>query len=200
MWDLWCTKWRWAGFLRVLRFPLPIFIPPVSRQSPSPIICGWYNRPVVAAVPRDSVSTPTKNKIKKLVSSREWRSVMYFLRLIHSATSLTEMYRGKAKQIRERDVKMLANFHCSTCPNKRETDVQLGQAAGQETFDVGIGRTHSGSVARHLFQELELLLTLHLRTTNLQRSWCKGWFVWPTRYTYIALNDIVPCRILLLRH
>jgi hypothetical protein len=41
-----------AGFLRVLRFPLPIFIPPISAQSLSPIIRGWYNRPVVAAVPK----------------------------------------------------------------------------------------------------------------------------------------------------
>jgi hypothetical protein len=29
------------GFLRVLRFPLPIFIPPIAPQSPSPIIWGW---------------------------------------------------------------------------------------------------------------------------------------------------------------
>jgi hypothetical protein len=41
-----------AGFLRVFRFPLPILIPPISPQSPSPIIRGWYNRPVVAAVPK----------------------------------------------------------------------------------------------------------------------------------------------------
>jgi hypothetical protein len=39
-----------AGFLRVLRFPLTIFIPPIAPQSPSPIIWGWYNRPEVAAV------------------------------------------------------------------------------------------------------------------------------------------------------
>jgi hypothetical protein len=39
-----------AGFLRVFRFPLPIFIPPIAPQSPSPIIWGWYNRPEVAAV------------------------------------------------------------------------------------------------------------------------------------------------------
>jgi hypothetical protein len=39
-------------FVRVLRFPLSIFIPPVSPQSPSPIIRGWYNRPVVGAVPK----------------------------------------------------------------------------------------------------------------------------------------------------
>jgi hypothetical protein len=32
-----------VGFLRVLRFPLPIFIPPISPQSLSPIIRGWYN-------------------------------------------------------------------------------------------------------------------------------------------------------------
>jgi hypothetical protein len=33
-----------AGFLRVLRFPLSISIPPVAPQSPSSIIRGWYNR------------------------------------------------------------------------------------------------------------------------------------------------------------
>jgi hypothetical protein len=40
-----------AGFLRVLWFPLPIFIPPIAPQSPSSITWGWYNRPIVAAVP-----------------------------------------------------------------------------------------------------------------------------------------------------
>jgi hypothetical protein len=45
-----------SGFLQVLRFPLPIFIPPISPQSPSPIIWGLYNSPVAAAVPRDSTS------------------------------------------------------------------------------------------------------------------------------------------------
>jgi hypothetical protein len=39
-----------AGFLLVLWFPLPIFIPPIAPQSPPPIIWGWYNRPEVAAV------------------------------------------------------------------------------------------------------------------------------------------------------
>jgi hypothetical protein len=35
--DLWWTKWRRAGFLRVLRFPLPKpFIPPTSPSSQSP--------------------------------------------------------------------------------------------------------------------------------------------------------------------
>jgi hypothetical protein len=33
-----------AGFLRVLRFPLPIRIPPTTPQSSSYIIWGWYNR------------------------------------------------------------------------------------------------------------------------------------------------------------
>jgi hypothetical protein len=39
-----------TGFLRVLRFPPPIFIPSIAPQSPSPIIWAWYNRPEVAAV------------------------------------------------------------------------------------------------------------------------------------------------------
>jgi hypothetical protein len=50
-----------AGFLRVLRFALPIFIPPISPQPPSSIIWGWYNRPVVAAVPSGLKSHPTNN-------------------------------------------------------------------------------------------------------------------------------------------
>jgi hypothetical protein len=51
-----------AGFLvRELRFPLPIFISPISPQSPSPIVLGCYNRPVVAAVPK---VPPHKLKIK----------------------------------------------------------------------------------------------------------------------------------------
>jgi hypothetical protein len=50
-----------AGFLRVLRFPLPIFIPPIAQQSPSPIIWGWYNRPELAAV-QGTQSHPTSNK------------------------------------------------------------------------------------------------------------------------------------------
>jgi hypothetical protein len=56
-----------AGFLRVLRFPLPIFIPPIAPQSPSSMIWGWYNRPEVAAVPSGLSLTPLriikKNKI-----------------------------------------------------------------------------------------------------------------------------------------
>jgi hypothetical protein len=56
-----------AGFLRVLRCPLPIFIPPISPQSPSSIIWGWYSRPVVAAVPSGLSLTPlTIIKNKKL--------------------------------------------------------------------------------------------------------------------------------------
>jgi hypothetical protein len=39
-----------TGFLLVLRFPLPIFILPISPQSSSPIIWGWYSRPEVATV------------------------------------------------------------------------------------------------------------------------------------------------------
>jgi hypothetical protein len=50
----------WAGFLRVLWFPLPIFIPPIAPQSPSSITWSWYNRPVVAAVPSGLSLTPLR--------------------------------------------------------------------------------------------------------------------------------------------
>jgi hypothetical protein len=51
-----------AGFLRVLRFPLPISIPPIAPQSSSSIIWGLYNRPEVAAVRSGLSSTPLKKK------------------------------------------------------------------------------------------------------------------------------------------
>jgi hypothetical protein len=41
-------------------FPLPIFIPPIAAQSPSPIIWGWYNRPVVASAPSGLSLTPLR--------------------------------------------------------------------------------------------------------------------------------------------
>jgi hypothetical protein len=51
-----------AGFLRVLRFPLPIFIQPIAPQSPSSIIWGLYNRPEVAVVLRDLQLVPPHKK------------------------------------------------------------------------------------------------------------------------------------------
>jgi hypothetical protein len=56
-----------AGFLRVLRLPLPIFIPPIAPQSSSSIIWGWYNRPEVAAVPSGLSLTPLTITTVKLV-------------------------------------------------------------------------------------------------------------------------------------
>jgi hypothetical protein len=42
-------------FSEYFGFPLPIFIPPIvpqsSSSSSSSVIWGWYNRPVMAAVP-----------------------------------------------------------------------------------------------------------------------------------------------------
>jgi hypothetical protein len=55
-----------AGFLRVLQFYLPIFIPPIAPQSSSHIIWGWYNRPIVAAVPSGLSLTPLRIIIKKI--------------------------------------------------------------------------------------------------------------------------------------
>jgi hypothetical protein len=47
-----------ADFLRVLRFPLTILIPPLDPDSSSSIIWGWYNGPVVADVPSGRSLTP----------------------------------------------------------------------------------------------------------------------------------------------
>jgi hypothetical protein len=59
-----------AGFLRVLRFPLPIFIPPIAPKSPSSIIWGLYNKPELAAVPSGLSPTPLII-IKEMATSRK---------------------------------------------------------------------------------------------------------------------------------
>jgi hypothetical protein len=53
-----------VGFHRVLRFPLPILIPPAAPHSSWPIILGWYNRPVVAAIPSGLSLTPPQEAKK----------------------------------------------------------------------------------------------------------------------------------------
>jgi hypothetical protein len=55
-----------AGFLQVLQFPLPILIPPTAPHSSS-IIRGWYNRPLVAAVP-SGLSLTALTIIKKIIT------------------------------------------------------------------------------------------------------------------------------------
>jgi hypothetical protein len=68
-----CGKRSGTGaiFLRVLRFPLPILIPPTTPHSSS-IIRGWYNRPTVADVPNGLSLTPLR-EIKKKTQGREVR-------------------------------------------------------------------------------------------------------------------------------
>jgi hypothetical protein len=67
-----------AGFLRVLRFPLPILIPPISPQSPSPITRGWYNRPVLAAVPKVPPHK-LKKRIQKLCNRRRHFDTLFLI-------------------------------------------------------------------------------------------------------------------------
>jgi hypothetical protein len=53
------------GFFRVLRFPLPILIPPTAPHwSSSSIIRGWYNRPISGRLTKWTQSHPTPKKQK----------------------------------------------------------------------------------------------------------------------------------------
>jgi hypothetical protein len=55
-----------AGFLRKLRFPLPILIPPTVSHSSS-IIRGWYNRQISGRRTKWTQSHPTPRNYKKLL-------------------------------------------------------------------------------------------------------------------------------------
>jgi hypothetical protein len=89
-----CGEQSWAGaaFLRVLRFPLPIFIPPITPQSPSSIIWGWYNRAIVTAVPSGLSLTPLRIIIIMHTKAQEWEygiwlNVQYMNTLLTAALS-----------------------------------------------------------------------------------------------------------------
>jgi hypothetical protein len=51
-----------VGYLRVLRFPLPIRIPPITPQSSSSIIRSWYNRPNSGRSTKWTQSHPIRGK------------------------------------------------------------------------------------------------------------------------------------------
>jgi hypothetical protein len=51
-----------VGFLRVLRFPLPILIPPTALHSSSSIFQGWYNRPISGRSIKWTQSHPNPRK------------------------------------------------------------------------------------------------------------------------------------------
>jgi hypothetical protein len=57
-----------ACFFRVLRFPLPILIPPTAPHSSS-IIRGWYNRANSGRSTKWTQSHPTPRIKKKLIQS-----------------------------------------------------------------------------------------------------------------------------------
>jgi hypothetical protein len=54
-----------AGFLRVLRFPLPILIPLTAPHSSSSIIRGWYNRTIIGRRTKWTQSHPSPRNLKK---------------------------------------------------------------------------------------------------------------------------------------
>jgi hypothetical protein len=56
-----------AGFLRIIRFPLSIFIPSITPQSQSSIIWGWYNRPRNGRSTKWTQSHPIKNNKKRII-------------------------------------------------------------------------------------------------------------------------------------
>jgi hypothetical protein len=67
-----------AGFLRVLLFPLPVFIPPTASHSSS-IVRSWYNRPVSGRrakwTHRKKLKTTTAGDTAEIRTERcYWRS------------------------------------------------------------------------------------------------------------------------------
>jgi hypothetical protein len=76
-----------AGLLRILRFPLPIPIPPTAPHSSS-IIRGWYNRAVSARRTEWPQSHPTQEAKKKLHSgSRVFRNATVSCRILSTCRS-----------------------------------------------------------------------------------------------------------------
>jgi hypothetical protein len=54
-----------TGFLRVLRFPLPIFIPPTAPPSSWSVLRSWYSRPISGRRTKWTQFHPTPRSYKK---------------------------------------------------------------------------------------------------------------------------------------
>jgi hypothetical protein len=67
-----------AGFLRGLRFPLPVLIPPTAPHSSS-VIRGWYNMPVSGGRTKWTQVSPHPKKLK---------NVCMYVRVGHSSLAL----------------------------------------------------------------------------------------------------------------
>jgi hypothetical protein len=67
------------GFLRVLRFPLPILIPLTIPHSSSSIIWGLYNRPNRGQCTEWTQSHPTSSKLRKLKQKKDHKKLKKFI-------------------------------------------------------------------------------------------------------------------------
>jgi hypothetical protein len=80
----------------VIQFPLPIFIPPISPQSPSPIIRGWYSRPVSG---RSTQSPTAQIKKKRLFPFTLLIFASYTVLCYTHNVSLTSTLQSQGRQV-----------------------------------------------------------------------------------------------------
>jgi hypothetical protein len=90
-----CGGWSGtgAGFLRVLRFPLPILIPSAAPHSSS-IIRGWYNRPVSGRHTKWTQSHPTQRNQKE----NKLKIVNFIVFYVYYLQQYTNFYSSSSKR------------------------------------------------------------------------------------------------------
>jgi hypothetical protein len=82
-----------TGFLRELRFPLPIRIPPIALQSSS-VILGWYNRPNSGRTTKCTQSHPMRKKILLAVVLSTFRSKIFLYMTYRQQFLIVRSYRN----------------------------------------------------------------------------------------------------------
>jgi hypothetical protein len=94
-----------AGFLRVLRFPRPILIPPTAPHSPSSIMRGWYSRPNSCRHTKWSLTPPQETRNQLRYVTKLGRKVNLLFMLLHKNEKklLDKSYFQLEKQIQMSD-------------------------------------------------------------------------------------------------
>jgi hypothetical protein len=131
-----------AGFLRVLRFPLPIILPTASHSSPSYNIRGWYSRIVADIMYSVSPHCKKRKKVPEILtvisavhrrrSCYHWQETLCALPSRRSTSANRRLvFRSKRRKTTARPSSRLTKFRGTTIARTAGSSSTTGSTTSQ---------------------------------------------------------------------